>query len=62
MLPRMPSSDRVPIQRQLIQEVMEQVAFLPLYWETSPVLKRKGVRDHQGRGGWTWFFFDYDKE
>jgi peptide/nickel transport system substrate-binding protein len=56
------TSERVPIQRQLIQEVMGQVAFMPLYWETSPVLKLKGVKDHQGKGSWTWFFFDYDKE
>jgi len=35
---------------------------MPLYWETSPVLKLKGVRDHEGRGSWTWFFFDYDKD
>ncbi len=54
--------ERVLIQRQLLAEVMGQVAFMPLYWETSPVLKLRGVKDHQGRGSWTWYFFDYDKE
>jgi peptide/nickel transport system substrate-binding protein len=53
--------ERVQIQRQLLQEVMSQVAFMPLYWETSPVLKLKGVKDHQGRGVWTWYFYDFDK-
>jgi peptide/nickel transport system substrate-binding protein len=53
--------ERVQVQRQLLEEVMGQVAFMPLYWETNPVLKLKGVKDHEGRGSWTWFFFDYDK-
>jgi peptide/nickel transport system substrate-binding protein len=54
--------ERIAIHRQLVQEVMTQVAFMPLYWETNPVLKLKGVKDHQGRGSWTWNFFAYDKE
>ena len=36
---------------------------LPLYWETLPVLKLKGVKDHKIRTGYsTWFFFDWDRD
>jgi hypothetical protein len=40
---------------------MGQLVLMPLYWETNPVLKLKGVKDHRGNGQWTWFFFEYDK-
>jgi peptide/nickel transport system substrate-binding protein len=52
---------RTPIEQQLVQEVMGQLVLMPLYWETNPVLKLKGVKDHRGNGQWTWFFFEYDK-
>ena len=41
---------------------MSNLVFMPFYWETNPVLKLKGVKDHRGNGQWTWDFFDYDKE
>ncbi|HZT08674.1 MAG TPA: ABC transporter substrate-binding protein [Chloroflexota bacterium] len=53
---------RIPIQQQLVQEVMENLVLMPFYWETNPVLKLKGIKDHRGNGQWTWLFFDFDRE
>jgi peptide/nickel transport system substrate-binding protein len=50
------------LQRELVQMAMGDVAQMPLYWEVVPVLKLKGVKDHEGGITQTWFFFDWDKE
>lgn len=53
---------RVAVHQQFVQELMGDVAVMPLYPDINPVLKRAGVADHRGTGStWTWFFFDFDK-
>jgi ABC-type transport system substrate-binding protein len=54
---------RLPIERDLVQAVIGDLVMMPFYWETLPVLKVKGVKDHKVRTGTNaWFFFDWDKE
>jgi len=48
--------------QQLVQEAMGDLAQMPLYWEVVPVLKLKGVKDHEGGITQTWYFFDWDRE
>lgn len=50
------------LQRELVQIAMGDLAQMPLYWEVVPVLKLKGVKDHEGGLTHTYFFFDWDKE
>lgn len=58
---------RLALHRQLLQEVMSDVAIMPLYWQVVPVLALKGVRSHKmvsstlGSAS-TWNFFDWDRE
>ena len=55
--------DRAPIERELVRLVMGGLVMMPFYWETLPVLKLKGVKDHRLKtGNNTWFFFNWDKE
>jgi len=35
--------EQIPIHRELLQEQMTDVAFMPLYWEVLPILMAKGV-------------------
>jgi peptide/nickel transport system substrate-binding protein len=54
---------RTAIERELAQAVIGGLVMMPFYWETLPVLKLKGVKDHKVKtGNSTWFFFDWDKE
>jgi len=54
---------RTPIERELVRSVMGGLVMMPLYWETLPVLKVKGVKDHKGKtGNNTWFFFNWDRD
>jgi peptide/nickel transport system substrate-binding protein len=61
------ASRRLDVHRQLLQEVMSDVAFIPLYWQIVAVLSVKGVRSHKmvsstlGSAS-TWNFFDWDRE
>lgn len=55
--------DRTPIERELVRAVVGGLVMMPFYWETLPVLKLKGVKDHKMKtGNNTWFFFNWDKE
>ncbi len=49
------------LQQQLLKTTLDDVAQMPLYWEVAPVLKLKGVKDHEGGITQTWFFFNWDK-
>lgn len=54
---------RTPVERQLVGAIMGDLALMPFYWETLPVLKLKGIKDHKfATGKSTWFFFDWDRE
>lgn len=54
---------RTPIERELVGAVVGNLIMMPFYWETLPVLKVKGVKDHKVKtGNSTWFFYDWDKE
>ena len=55
--------ERIPIERDLVRLVVGELVMMPFYWETLPVLKLKGVKDHKLKtGNNTWFFFNWDKE
>ena len=43
-----------------MQKVVTDVALMPLYWETEPVLVVKGIKNVKGRGPWN--MFEWDKE
>jgi ABC-type transport system substrate-binding protein len=56
--------ERLALHKALLQEVLGDVAYIPLYWEYSPILALKGVR---GVGGLvdnanTWSVFEWTKE
>ena len=56
-------SERLPIQRELVHEVMADVAIWPLYWDMTNLLALKGVKGiTSGEGSYhTWNFFEWDK-
>jgi peptide/nickel transport system substrate-binding protein len=54
--------DRTPIERELVGAVMGGLLMMPLYWDTLPTLKVKGVKDHKFWGASTWYFYDWDRE
>ena len=35
--------EQIPLHRELLQEQMTDIAFMPLYWEVLPILMVKGV-------------------
>lgn len=51
--------DQIPLHRQLIQEAMNDVALMPLYWEVAPTLIAKGVSGVVADN--TWNIFEWDK-
>ncbi len=54
---------RTPIERDLVKAVVGGLIMMPFYWETLPVLKVKGIKDHKVKtGNSTWFFFNWDRE
>jgi peptide/nickel transport system substrate-binding protein len=54
--------ERTPIERELVSAVMGSLLWMPLYWDTLPTLKVKGIKDHRFWGSNTWFFYDWDRE
>jgi len=58
-----PSADRLPLQRELLQTALGEVALAPLYWNVSPVLALDGITGIPITGGTaqTWNFFEWDK-
>lgn len=54
--------ERTPIERELVRAVIGGLIMMPLYWDTLPTLKVKGVKDHKFWGASTWFFYDWDRE
>jgi peptide/nickel transport system substrate-binding protein len=57
-------TERLPLQREIVQELMTEVAIWPLYWDMTNVIALKGVKGiASGEGSYhTWNFFDWDKE
>jgi peptide/nickel transport system substrate-binding protein len=51
---------RVDLHRQLLQEGMGDVAFVPLYWQADPILLVKGVKGIRNSGSWN--MYEWDKE
>jgi peptide/nickel transport system substrate-binding protein len=49
-------ADQVTLQRQLLQEAMNDVAFIPLYWQTDPILMLKGVHN------FNWHTYEWSKD
>jgi peptide/nickel transport system substrate-binding protein len=47
--------EQANLQRQLLQEALNDVALMPLYWQTDPLLMLRSVR------GFTWHTFEWDK-
>ena len=59
----MARAERVEVQRELIREVMGEVAHWPLNWDVTNVIALKGVKGIGGGAGTyhTWNFFEWDK-
>jgi ABC-type transport system substrate-binding protein len=56
-------NERLPLHRQLVREVMTDVAFIPLYWEVVPILALKGVKGPKVvRNESTANFYKWDKQ
>jgi peptide/nickel transport system substrate-binding protein len=54
---------RVVLHRQLLQEMLTDVALIPLYWEVAPVLAVKGVQTHRMAGtNATWNFIGWNRD
>jgi peptide/nickel transport system substrate-binding protein len=53
---------RIDLQRQLAQEAMTDVAFMPLYWVVRPVLVLGTVQGTVSAFATGWNIFDWDKE
>jgi len=54
--------ERVPLLRDQVQTMMEDIALMPLYWEPRPILALRTVRGdiHPHNSGWN--VFTWDKE
>ncbi len=52
---------QVAVHRQLLQEVMSDVAFMPLYWVIRPVLVLGAVRGEVTAFATGWNIFEWDK-
>jgi len=48
-------ADQANLQRQLLQEALGDVALMPLYWQTDPLLMLRAVR------AFNWHTFEWDK-
>jgi peptide/nickel transport system substrate-binding protein len=57
-----PPAERLPLQRELIQSALGDVALAPLYWNVSPVLAVEAVKGLPTTGGTaqTWNMFEWD--
>lgn len=53
---------RVSLHRELLQEVMTDIAFMPLYWVVRPVLVSGVVRGDVTAFATGWNIFEWDKE
>jgi peptide/nickel transport system substrate-binding protein len=58
-----PPPERLPLQRELIQLAMVDVALAPIFWNVSPILALEAVKGIPTGGGsaQTWNFFEWDK-
>ncbi|MBM2812858.1 MAG: hypothetical protein HW416_3617 [Chloroflexi bacterium] len=54
-----PTAERLPFHRQLIQEMLGDIAFMPLFWEYDPYLFAKGMK---GINGGLWNVDTWDRE
>jgi peptide/nickel transport system substrate-binding protein len=52
--------ERVALHRQLLQEGLNDVLAIPLYWQTDPVFALRGVRGLKGSSTWNMFEWDVD--
>jgi ABC-type transport system substrate-binding protein len=62
LVARVDPRERTPLERDLVRSVIGGLIMMPLYWDTLPVLKVKGIKDHKFWGAGTWFFYDWDRE
>jgi hypothetical protein len=58
-----PQAERVPLQREVLQIALGDVALAPIFWNVSPVLALESVKGVPSGGGTaqTWNFFEWDK-
>ena len=57
-------AERVPIQREMVQVGMGEVAIMPLHYRIDPYFFRKGVTGVRGHPNTeaAWNIFEWDKE
>jgi peptide/nickel transport system substrate-binding protein len=53
---------RIPLQRQLLQEQMGDIGFMPFYFDVFPVLQLKEVKGNLTAANSGWNAFEWDKE
>jgi peptide/nickel transport system substrate-binding protein len=63
LLATIPPAERLPLQRELLQIVLTDLPFMPIYWDVTPVLALDNVKGITGGEGsyHTWNFFEWDK-
>jgi ABC-type transport system substrate-binding protein len=54
-------NEQLALQRQLLQEMMGQVAFMPLFWDVELALVTKGVTGDVTAVEMGWNLFTWDK-
>jgi peptide/nickel transport system substrate-binding protein len=58
-----PQAERLPLQREVLQSALGDVALAPIFWNVSPVIALEAVKGIPTGGGTaqTWNFFEWDK-
>lgn len=55
-------SERTRLHRQIVEEVIADVAIIPLFWEVEPIFALRGVRASLSGAKPTWNVHAWDKE
>ena len=51
LIATIPPAERLPLQRELLQVTLDDVAIAPLYWNVAPVLALENVKGLPDTGG-----------
>jgi peptide/nickel transport system substrate-binding protein len=64
LLATIPTAERIPLQREILQSILTDLPLMPIYWDVTPVLALASVKGIPGGEGsyHTWNFFEWDKQ
>ncbi len=64
LIATIPPAERLPLQREVLETVLGDVAVGPLYWNVAPILALESVKGIPTGGGssQTWNMFEWDKK